>query len=107
MVDETTLLPIRAALSGVAGVSEKRMMGGVCFLVNGNMLGGAGKGRYMFRVGKDQEAEALGRPGANPMIQGGRKLGGFVWVEPDGCGAEALADWVARALRFAGNLPPK
>lgn len=52
MVDDATLIPMRAALAGVSGVVEKRMMGGVCFLVNGNMLGGADKGRYMFRVGK-------------------------------------------------------
>jgi len=107
MVDDTTLIPMRAALAGVSGVTEKRMMGGVCFLVNGNMLGGADKGRYMFRVGKDQEAEAMARPGANPMIQGGRKLGGFVWVDADGCDAQTLADWIALALRFAGSLPPK
>lgn len=107
MIDEMALLPMRDALRDVAGVTEKRMMGGVCFLVNGNMLGGVDKGRYMFRIGKDQEGEALARPGANPMIQGGRKLGGFAWVDRDGCDQESLASWVALTLRFVGNLPPK
>ncbi|MEM7442976.1 MAG: TfoX/Sxy family protein [Pseudomonadota bacterium] len=107
MVEEQALLPMRVALTGVSGVTEKRMMGGVCFLVNGNMLGGVNKDRYMFRVGKELEAEALARPGAEPMVHGGRRMGGLVWVDRAACQESALDGWVALALRFAGELPPK
>ena len=87
-------------------------MGGVCFMVDGNMLGGAdrqknGAGRFMFRVGKDNEAEALSRTGAIPMEQGGKRMGGMVFVDEIACGADALKDWVALALSFVGALPPK
>lgn len=95
-----------------AAFSEKRMMGGVCFLVNGNMLGGAnrqkdGSGRFMFRVGKNLEAEALARSGAIPMINGEKRMGGMVFVEEDACDAHQLQEWVVLALSFVGSLPPK
>ncbi len=103
---------VEAVLDGMAGVSQKRMMGGVCFLLNGNMIGGAdrskdGVGRYMFRVGKDNEAEALSRPGANIMEMGGRRMGGMVFVDEAACDTEALKDWVSLALSFVTTLPPK
>lgn len=111
-VDELLNERFRDALGGLKGVSEKRMMGGVCFLLNGNMLGGAdrtkaGDGRFMFRVGKDNEAEALKRPGASVMEQGGRRMGGLVFVEEAACDDAALKGWVALALDFVGNLPKK
>lgn len=92
--------------------SEKRMMGGVCFLVNGNMLGGAnrqkdGTGRFMFRVGKALEAEALARTGAIPMINGERRMGGMVFVDEAACNAHQLQEWVVLALSFVGTLSPK
>ncbi len=88
------------------------MMGGVCFMINGNMLGGAdrqkdGSGRFMFRVGKDNEAEALSRPGAIPLEMGGQKMGGMVFVGEDACGQKELKDWVTLALSFVNTLPPK
>lgn len=110
--DELLAAMFRDALEGVANISEKRMMGGVCFLVNGNMIGGAhrektGAGRFLFRVGKENDDEALARPGAIPMIQGGRRMGGFVLVDADACDTAALADWVAFARSYAESLPPK
>ncbi len=88
------------------------MMGGVCLMVDGNMLGGAdrqkdGAGRFMFRVGKDNEAEALSRPGAVPLEQGGKRMGGMVFVDEAARDADALKKWVALALSFVGALPPK
>ena len=87
-------------------------MGGMCFFVNGNMLGGASGAKdwsrtFMFRVGKDNEAEALSRPHAIPVELGPRRMGGMVFVDADQTDDAALADWVALALSFAGNLPPK
>jgi TfoX/Sxy family transcriptional regulator of competence genes len=110
--DEALAQRLRHGLRGVKGVSEKRMMGGLCVLVHGNMLGGvdrskAGSDRFMFRVGKDNEAEALGRPGATIVAMGGKRLGGLVFVDAEACDGGVLREWIALALGFVGNLPKK
>ncbi len=61
----------------------------------------------MFRVGKEQEAKALTRPGSYNMEFNGRKMGGLIWVDSAACQGPALRKWVALAERFVGNLPPK
>ncbi len=111
-VDEALNAQIRAALRGHVGISEKRMMGGLCFFLNGNMLCGArrhkdGIGRFMFRVGKEQEAQALQDPTARPVIHGQRKLGGFVHVDAASCDAAALHAWLRLCLDHVAGLPPK
>ena len=98
---------LRKALSGRRSLAEKRMFGGVCFLLKGNMLCGVGDGRFMFRVGKDQDAAALERPGAAPMDFTGRPMKGFVWVDPAQCDARRLRGWIAMAERYVGALPAK
>jgi len=110
--DEHLAARFRDTLAGMAGVSEKRMMGGVCFMLDGNMIGGAdraktGQGRFLFRVGRDNEAAALARPGAVTMEQGGRRMTGLIFVDEDACGGAALKDWVSLALSFVTTLPPK
>ena len=110
--DEKLAARYRNGLTGRKGISEKRMMGGVCFFQHGNMIGGAdrtkdGAGRFMFRVGKDNEEEALSRPGASIMEQGGRRMGGLVFVDEASCDAKALKGWLVLALGFVGKLPPK
>ena len=110
--DEDLASRFRATLSGTPSISEKRMMGGICFLINGNMIGGADRTkqderRFMFRVGKDNEAEALSRPGAKIMQQGGRRMGGFIFVDEAECDDEALQSWAELALSHAGSLPSK
>ena len=97
---------LRAAVAGKKGLSEKRMFGGVCFLLRGNMLCGTGKSDFMFRVGKAQDGEALARPGARPMDITGRKMPGFVWVDA-GCDGRALKGWIALAEKYVGALPRK
>ena len=103
---------LRDGLRGIGRVSKQRMMGGLCVLVKGNMLGGvdktkSGKDRFMFRVGKDSEAEALSRPGASIVDMGGRRLGGLIFVDAAKCDDAALDDWIAMALGFVGKLPRK
>lgn len=98
---------LRAALAGRKSVTEKRMFGGVCFLLRGNMLCGTGKTDFMFRVGKDQDAEALSRNGARPMDITGNVMKGFVWVDPGACDGRALARWIVLAERYVGSLPKK
>lgn len=106
--DEGLVHNVREALSAHKGVTEKRMFGGICFMLRGNMLCGvSGTGRYMFRVGKEQEAEGLSRPGAESVVFNGRKMGGFLYVDPLACDDDALAGWIALSDRFVGAMPPK
>lgn len=110
--DEALTERMRNALNRKKQISEKRMMGGICFLLSGNMLSGAdrpkdGTSRFMFRVGKDQEAEALKRPGARAMEQGGRRMTGLIFVDEKDCDEATLAAWLALAMKFVSNLPAK
>ncbi len=98
---------MRAALAGRAGITEKKMFGGICWMLNGHMLAGVETGRFMFRVGKALEAEALARPGAVPMDFTGRRMGGLVWVDADAAIDAPLQSWIELAARFALSLPPK
>ena len=99
---------LRTALQDTDGITEKKMFGGLCFLLNGNMLCGVHKDGGMFRVGKAREGEALMVPGAAPLSFTGRKMGGMVEMHDtamaDDQAREAL---MALALSFAKTLPPK
>ena len=106
-MNEALATRLRAALKGRRGIAEKKMFGGLCFLLRGNMLCGTGKADFMFRVGKDQDAAALKRPGARPMDITGRVMQGFDWVDPSKCDARSLKAWVATAERYVGALPAK
>ena len=71
---------MRRALVNRPGIHEKKMFGGYCWMLNGNMLCGVEVGRFMFRVGKELEEEARKKPGASPMDIGGPDSSG----PPDG-----------------------
>lgn len=105
--DETLAESLRAALAGAEGLSEKKMFGSLGFFLNGNMLCAADNGRYVFGVGKDQEARALTRPGAAPMQFGERRVGGFVFVDAARCRDSVLPDSIALSRAFVDMLPPK
>lgn len=98
---------MRSALRARAGVVEKKMFGGYCWMLRGNMLCGVEVGRFMFRVGMDQETEALSRAGARPMDITGRPMKGFVWVDASQAVGKGLDDWIELAARYVGDLPPK
>jgi TfoX/Sxy family transcriptional regulator of competence genes len=98
---------MRAALQGRGGITEKKMFGGVCWMLRGHMLCGVEVGRYMFRVGADAQQEALAKAGARPMDITGKPMRGFVWVDASAARGAALAQWIALAERYVGALPPK
>lgn len=106
--DEGLAELIRGDLADHANVVEKRMFGGLCFMLNGHMLCGVHKGGGMFRVGKPRQDEALKVDGAAPMAFTGRPMGGMVDVSD-----EAMADDARRgqlmtlAIENASSLPPK
>jgi hypothetical protein len=109
--DEALTLRMRTALGNAPGISEKRMMGGVCFFLRGNMVCGAdrskqGEHRFMFRVGKNNEA-AVALPQGEPMILGDRPMPGFYFVDGDCCEDHLLQRWLELALAHARSLPPK
>ena len=99
---------VRRLLSGRDDVVERKMVGGLSFLVNGNMCCGVTGIALMIRVGADGREQALHEPHVRPMLLGGRVLSGFVCVEPAGYASDdALASWVRRGLDFASGLPAK
>lgn len=112
MKDEQYLVPrLRERLEGLQGLTEKKMMGGHCFLLNGNMVGGsgcneAGDSRFMLRVGKDNSAKAEALPGGEPLVKGGRRMGGMYLVDPDQSD-EMIGEWVSLAVGNALSLPAK
>lgn len=79
----------------------KRMMGGLCFMVESKMCVGVEKNRLMARIGSDAYDEALSRKGCRPMDFTGRPMRGFVFVEPEGLvSEEELTSWLELALAY-------
>lgn len=106
--DENLARRIRALLSDRDDVAEKKMFGGLCFMVAGAMCCGLTKSDFMVRVGPDQYDDALTQPHARPMDFTGRPLKGMVYVAPEGLRRDAaLAKWVQRGVRFVTSLPAK
>ena len=101
---------VRTALAARRNVTEKRMFGGSCFLIRGNMSCGVTKtGKdLMVRVGPDAHAKALARKHARPMDITGRPMKGFVFVDPAGTRTTAQVErWVDMGAAFARSLPAK
>jgi TfoX/Sxy family transcriptional regulator of competence genes len=98
---------VRSVLSRRRAITEKRMFGGICFLLREHMLCGTAKRGFMFRVGKAQHASALKRRGATPVVLNGREFEGFVWVDPAACDARALRRWIVLAADYVSALPRK
>ena len=106
--DEGLAERVRGTLQDRHDVVEKKMFGGLCFMVSGHMCVGVETDRLMVRVGKDAHEEALAQPGAKPMDFTGRAMKGFVFVGVDHLGEDdELEAWVGRGLKHALSLPPK
>ncbi len=106
--DEGLACRVAEALTGVDGVVEKKMFGGMAFMVRGNMAAGILGDRLMVRVGKEAYEEVLAEPHCGPMDFTGRPMRGFVVVEAEGIASDVdLSDWVDRGVGFALSLPSK
>jgi TfoX/Sxy family transcriptional regulator of competence genes len=105
--DEETAERVRKLLSGRGDVVPKKMMGGLCFMVGGNMCCVvSGKGGLLVRVGPDAFARALAEPHVGPMEMSGRVMTGFVRVAPEGYRTDSmLRKWVERGLAFVTAMP--
>ena len=99
---------IRSVVDEWENVSSKKMFGGVCFLMTGNMFCGVHRKDLILRLGERQAAAALPQKYIKPFDITGRPMKGWVMVEPMGIGAhEALLKWLTMARDFALTLPPK
>ncbi|WP_412554594.1 TfoX/Sxy family protein [Shimia sp. MIT1388] len=106
--DEGHATLMREDLANIDGITEKKMFGGLCFLLHGNMVCGVHKDGGMARVGKAREAEALEIEGVDPLSFTGRKMGGMVDLSEDLLGDDTRrAQVIALALTNAQSLPPK
>lgn len=99
---------IRQILSSRRRISERKMFGGVCFMINGNMCVGTWKGSLIVRLDRKNHDKTLAEPHTRPADMNGRPMKGWALVEPAGIESEnQLTAWVDRAVRFAESLPPK
>jgi TfoX/Sxy family transcriptional regulator of competence genes len=105
--DEKTAGRVRKLLSIQPDVVEKKMMGGLCFMVKGRMCCSvSGKGGLLIRVGPDAQQLMLGEAHVQPMEMRGRMMTGFVRVAPEGYRTEAeLKKWVKRGVDFVAAMP--
>lgn len=106
--DETLANRVRVVLSDEFGVTERKMFGGLAFMLRGNMCVGITQEGLMVRVGKENHDDALAQPHTRPMDFTGKSMTGFVYVDAPGIESDDdLRAWVARGVAFAGSLPEK
>lgn len=105
--DDKLAARVRALLAERADVSERKMFGGLTFMVGGNMSCGVNGDELIVRLDPEREEEALARPHARPMDLTGRRMRGFITVHTDGLKGRQLNRWVQEAVARAESLPPK
>ena len=106
--DEKMAERIRAYFEDRLDVEEKKMFGGLCYMVKNHMCCGLNEKMLMARVGPDRFEECLSRKHAREMDFTGRSLKGMVYVEPAGTKSDAsLVEWLTICTEFVDSLPPK
>lgn len=95
-------------VSPLDGITERKMFGGIAFMLDGNMCCGVVEDRVLLRLGNEGTARALDEPGIQPMDFTGRPIRSMVYLEWDSNRRDAdLRQWVSRAVDFTKTLPPK
>jgi TfoX/Sxy family transcriptional regulator of competence genes len=106
--DEKLAEQVRAILATKPGFSEKKMFGGMCFLLAGNMCCGIIGEKLMIRSNLEDYEALLKQKHVEPMTYTGRTLRGMVWIQPEGLKRfDAVAAWVEKSVRFVRALPRK
>ncbi|HEY2440704.1 MAG TPA: TfoX/Sxy family protein [Solirubrobacteraceae bacterium] len=107
--DEELANRVRELVSGEDGVVEKRMFGGLAFLIGGNMsVSVSGQGGLLLRIDPAETDSLLAKPHAAPFVMRGRAMDGWLRVAPEGVGTKRqLERWVARGVAYARSLPAK
>ncbi|MGH8888773.1 MAG: TfoX/Sxy family protein [Acidothermaceae bacterium] len=107
--DEDVANRLRELVSGVAGVTEKRMFGGLAFLIHGNLaVSASSKGGLLLRVDPEQTEALVKQPNARRFEMRGREMDG--WLRIDAVAFESDAEferWVSLGVAYAQSLPPK
>jgi TfoX/Sxy family transcriptional regulator of competence genes len=99
---------IRAELNRVPGSIEKKMFGGIGFLVKGNMACGVNGGDLIVRISPERYEAALTQPGVRPFDMTGRPMKGWIMVDPAGVQSpDDLKHWIEQGVHFAQSLPSK
>ena len=100
---------IRELIAGEPDVTEKRMFGGLAFLIGGNMsVAASGRGGLMVRVDPEQTDELVTKPHAQPFVMRGREMQGWLRVDDEGVRTKRqLEPWVKRGVAYARSLPAK
>jgi TfoX/Sxy family transcriptional regulator of competence genes len=99
---------IHQTLAQRKGIVEKKMFGGIAFLLHGNMLVGVWNNSLIVRLGPEQGEKALAEPNVTEFDVTGRPMKGWVMVEPDGIESDAqLGHWIRRAEEYVVTLPAK
>jgi hypothetical protein len=106
--DEGLAARLRALVAGEPGVTERKMFGGLAFLLNGNMsVSASGQGGLLLRVDPDRTEELLAAPEAETFEMRGRPMRGWLRVDVSDLDDVALARWVDVGVAYARSLPPK
>jgi TfoX/Sxy family transcriptional regulator of competence genes len=107
--DEELAARIRELVAGEPRLAEKKMFGGLSFLVGGNMaVGASGQGGLLVRVDPAESDALVDSTPARLMEMGGRSMSGWLRVDAEDVQSdEALAEWVGRGVSYARSLPPK
>jgi TfoX/Sxy family transcriptional regulator of competence genes len=105
--DETLADRVRQVLAAVPDVSERKMFGGIAFMVGDHMACGVIRDDLMLRLGPDGAAAAMADPHVRQMDFTGRPMTGMVYVAADGLRGTALRSWVQEAAAYAQAQPPK
>ena len=107
--DEELAARIRTLVAGEPGLTEKRMFGGLAFLVGGNMaVAASGQGGILVRVDPDESEALVEATPAEVAVMRGRPMAGWLRVDSgDLAGERELAEWVGRGVAYARSLPPK
>src|ERR1700674_999734 len=102
--DEKLAARIRKLIAGDERMTERKMFGGIAFMLNGNMHCGVIKDDLMVRVGPHGHDDALAKSFARPMDFANRPMKGMIYVSPEGVVGRGLKTWVDRSLKFAALL---
>jgi TfoX/Sxy family transcriptional regulator of competence genes len=107
--DEKLATRLRDLLTNEEGLTEKRMFGGVAFLINGNMsVSASGQGGLLLRVDPDATDALLSNPHAQPFEMRGRAMQGWLRIAPEGVRTKReLEKWVRHGVAYARSLPSK
>ncbi len=105
--DELLADRVRASLQQVAGVSEKKMFGGLAFMTGGHLTVGVYGDGLIARIGTQDMDAATARPGVQPFDMTGRPMRGIVVIDSAELHDKALDRWIGQACSYVAGLPPK